>query len=446
MLMLLLGLLAGCGDNASTASAGIDPDSLPQGVMSEEYFTTFYAMYNIGDAIDTTAILEAMQQAFPELPKWGTLPDEIDAGGYLFQYFSDAQKDYAPSDSSFLAFGSDGFDDAQKKRISASTEAVLIGLVGVGVDCWPRNRTLCKVIGELSASKQWAIYDEGNRSYLSPARWQAKRVNAWTQVVPSMADHISIHGYREESGLCRCVTVGLEKFALPNLVINDVTCSNLGSYQNLINLLAQHLAESGTLETPGMLPVDIDKIDNPIMKGQLLASTHSGAIKKALVALRHGEHQDGDAPNHLLEVYTYDPAFASQQVYQDWLVSEVFGAEDKMVNANDDDEELQAASDRARAELPRLAEMFRKGLDPQYALLVKLPFGGNSGDTEFMWVEVTAWKGEEITGILQNDPYYVQDLHAGDRVTGNEADVFDYLLNTPNGPEGNETGKILEAR
>lgn len=446
MLMLLLGLLAGCGDNASTNTPGIDPDSLPQGSMLDEHFTSFYAFYNIGDAIDTAAVLKAMQQAFPDIAKWDTLPDTVGAGGFLFNYFPDAQKDYIPSDSSFLAFMADGFDDAQKKRITASTEAVLIGLVGNAVDRWTWNRTFCKVVGQLAAGKQWAIYDEGNRAYLSPARWQAKRVDEWTQDIPALADHFSIHAYREESGLCRCVTVGMEKFALPNIVMNDVSCSNLDSYQGLMNLVAQQVAENDVMETPGVIPVNIDAVYNTIMKEKLLETIHGNAVKRAMVAVRDGEHQDGDAPNRLLEIYTYDPAFSSQQVYQDRIVSEIFGSADKLVNAKQDDDELQAASDRARNELPRLAKLFRKGLGAERTLLVKLPFSGESNDTEYMWVEVTEWKGEEITGILQNDPYYVKDLHAGDRVTGKEADVFDYLLNSPNGSEGNETGKILEAR
>jgi hypothetical protein len=47
--------------------------------------------------------------------------------------------------------------------------------------------------------------------------------------------------------------------------------------------------------------------------------------------------------------------------------------------------------------------------------------------------------------ILQNDPYYVPDLKAGSVVHIHEDEVFDYILNNPDGTtEGNETGTIIE--
>lgn len=61
-----------------------------------------------------------------------------------------------------------------------------------------------------------------------------------------------------------------------------------------------------------------------------------------------------------------------------------------------------------------------------------------------MWVEVTKWKGDDIEGILENDPEEVPGLRAGQRVNVRQQDVFDYLHNFDNTTEGNTTGEIIK--
>lgn len=60
-------------------------------------------------------------------------------------------------------------------------------------------------------------------------------------------------------------------------------------------------------------------------------------------------------------------------------------------------------------------------------------------------LSLTKWEGSSIEGILQNDPFNIPELKAGARATVNQSDIFDYILNKPDGTsEGNETGKIIE--
>ena len=64
-----------------------------------------------------------------------------------------------------------------------------------------------------------------------------------------------------------------------------------------------------------------------------------------------------------------------------------------------------------------------------------------------MWVEVIGWKGGEVEGILQNDPFEVSGLKAGARVRFKDSVVFDFIHYFPDGrEEGNETGKIMLRR
>ena len=58
---------------------------------------------------------------------------------------------------------------------------------------------------------------------------------------------------------------------------------------------------------------------------------------------------------------------------------------------------------------------------------------------------MTAWTGKQITGVLTNDPQFVKALKAGDIVTVNEDEIFDYIHYRADGTQdGNETTKILE--
>jgi uncharacterized protein YegJ (DUF2314 family) len=64
---------------------------------------------------------------------------------------------------------------------------------------------------------------------------------------------------------------------------------------------------------------------------------------------------------------------------------------------------------------------------------------------EWMWVELSVWKGFSMTGLLRNEPDKLPGLHAGATVKVNHADVFDYVLYTADGTEeGNETGDPIE--
>ena len=86
--------------------------------------------------------------------------------------------------------------------------------------------------------------------------------------------------------------------------------------------------------------------------------------------------------------------------------------------------------------------------EPGERLLVKAPFEvPDGGGEEWMWVEVTAWKGDVIHGLLMNRPHRIPDLEPGAKVTVKEGDVFDYMHEHEDGTlEGNETGELIRKR
>jgi uncharacterized protein YegJ (DUF2314 family) len=95
--------------------------------------------------------------------------------------------------------------------------------------------------------------------------------------------------------------------------------------------------------------------------------------------------------------------------------------------------------------LPALHKAFDAGLQPGEYIQVKAPFTIPDRGHEWMWVEITRWRGKTITGTLRNEPVEIRNLDAGQVVQVREDDVFDYIYSYPNKhSEGNNTGKILE--
>jgi uncharacterized protein YegJ (DUF2314 family)/tetratricopeptide (TPR) repeat protein len=100
-------------------------------------------------------------------------------------------------------------------------------------------------------------------------------------------------------------------------------------------------------------------------------------------------------------------------------------------------EKLLKAHKKARTDLPVFKKSFQQdnGTHRQvYAVKVGFPAPG--GDYEWMWVSLTAWRGQFLVGNLENTPVLRKDLGKGSRVQVSEGEIFDWVIS--------ESGKIVE--
>jgi uncharacterized protein YegJ (DUF2314 family) len=174
-----------------------------------------------------------------------------------------------------------------------------------------------------------------------------------------------------------------------------------------------------------------------------VGSLKSNAKAVARLSLMQGTAEEGDPRNRLIEI-AFD-RYPGKDVHarQDALISALFGWEDSIKRIRHDGA-LEAASKRAKARLPALRKAFAKGLAPGEYIQVKAPFATPNDSNEWMWVEVTEWKGRRIRGLLKNEPFDIPGLHGGQIVQVQEEKVFDYIRRYPSGKEeGNETGRII---
>lgn len=88
---------------------------------------------------------------------------------------------------------------------------------------------------------------------------------------------------------------------------------------------------------------------------------------------------------------------------------------------------------------------YQKGLEPGESLFVKAGFR-EAQATEWMWLEVSNWRGSTITGLLLEDANLIPKFKSGQKVSVRESDLFDFLLRSETRQAGGTTDEILKAQ
>jgi len=325
---------------------------------------------------------------------------------------------YAPPDMSSLQYFARGLSEQQKEELQRSQEVTAMHFGGPPGGSLGTYKVALGIAATVGADTGGLLWDEDTREVFTREAW-ARRMDGFDGDLPSVRDHVAIHGYKH-GGLIRIVTLGMRKFALPDVAMNDVPANVSQSASSLVQVVCQSLLENPTLA--------------------------EDARKTTTVSLAMAKPQPGDADNGLIDIVFPGPAIGLQE-RQSALLSELFGSTDRLLAAKSDDTELTAASLRAKAEVMKLKPRFKTGAPELEHLMVKAPFDTDDGNREYMWIEVTRWEGDTVSGVLESDPFGIKALKSGARVSVKESLIFDYIHVLPDGGrQGNETGKILERK
>ncbi|MEM8981954.1 MAG: DUF2314 domain-containing protein [Pseudomonadota bacterium] len=361
----------------------------------------------------------------------------------LLTTVSDVKDSYAPPDMESLSYKGRGLSRDQGLALQESETALVIDVgypLTMASIAFPAALQLMAAVAE---KHNGLIWDEATREVFTVAAWRERRIDTWNEGVPNVQDHTAIHAYKN-GDYVRAITLGMEKFGQPDIVVNDFAWSNNRAIGSLINLVTQTLIEGGVLDDKLSLAIDIQAIRNTEAREDLLASLFDNAEPALRLSFKPEVPDEGDPDNFLLAILFDSAAGASPQEQQEALLSTLFGSADAITYV-DHDAQLLAASEAAQKKLPRLRDAFSAGLEPGEFIYVKAPFTTADGGSEWMWVEIINWEGNTIRGLLQNDPYHVPDLKAGAEVTVNMDEIFDYIRVRADGTrEGNETGRIMQ--
>jgi uncharacterized protein YegJ (DUF2314 family) len=344
----------------------------------------------------------------------------------------------------FVAFAAVDLSPAQIAALPKSEPGASLTFVAPAAEHWRLVRAAYELMDCLADATGGVVYDESTRQLFALASFRQRRLGEWKDGHSALAAHYVTHVYPDGDFL-RLVTLGLDRFGLPELVLNQALRSDGDRAEALVRLVAMALEQPGVQVAGGVVDIDLDAPwVAPVANAAALGA---GATRKARFHLVPGKHEPGDAEDRLWEISFDGFPGADLHERQSAAFKQLFGIVDRTMLAKHNDDALIAARDAARARLPAVKKRFNAGLGPGERLLVKAPFAvtGKEVGTEYMWLEVVSWKGTEIRGVLANEPEHIPDLHQGVAVKVEQKELYDYALWHADGTyEGDETTKILE--
>jgi uncharacterized protein YegJ (DUF2314 family) len=357
------------------------------------------------------------------------------------------QEEVRPIDPELLPYTARRLEAEERQRLLKARHATVLAF---HVPFAQRDEALLaatRFAHQLAAEHQAFLWDAETAEYFSPQSWKKERLEGWSGGVPSVSEHITLHVYEKGEAL-RAISLGLAKFGLPDLVVEQVPQSMSAEVGRLVNAVAQLLAEGHPLSEDGVLEVDLAKVKDARLQRQLQEHTQKGASRRTRLQALMARRDPGDPENALLELGF--PGSGTAQARQLAALDALFGPKDEdenMASAAADDPELEEVARKTRARLAELKPRVEQGLRPPEQLVVKAGFRTDDGNVEHMWLEVTGWSGGKLRGTLANEPYHVSGLRRGSTVEVAPSEVSDYLYMGPNGArEGGESARILMRR
>lgn len=351
---------------------------------------------------------------------------------------------YAPPGAQAWSVRARGVPPAMQGKLAAAKQVLVLEFVLAPNDAVTGNRVLGQIVAALADATNGLPWDEESRGLFTAADWRRKRVDSWEGGLPDISQHV-VQDFYQHGDSKRVVTLGLRKFGLPDIAATDVTDHGSTTLSAIMNLAAQTMVE-GRRPQDGRLAVDLSTVRQSHFLKSIADWVPAGGTRKAVLLLKPTERQEGDAQNELLDL-DFEAKGRTKAERLAAAAAQAFGVDDKIIDAKADDQELNAARDRARARLPELRAHFARGFAEREMLAVKAGFDAPGHQKEYMWVEAKSWKGLTISGTLMNPPYYVKNLKEGAYVTVNEEAVFDWIWRKPDGTtEGGETNRILERK
>ncbi len=333
-------------------------------------------------------------------------------------------KEETPSGAGWNAAHADyyGKDYPPEDRPEIEKSTFALSIVANGPDAG--RRAAAAAIAVARACHGWIV--DLHQHHLYTADTIADHVESATP--RDVRKLIVVHQVAGGGDLTFLDTAGMERFGLPELFLADVPTAHVPGTTTLMNATAQTLLERGDLTRDGELDVDATKLTGDWHVDERKQLGGIGKITWKVTWSRGdaepGEELDPDQPVLQLSLPGTKPGSAEALLA---ALDTFEGAVEDKVRHFDYRDELDAAGVKARAALTQLRPHFAKAVPAGEELAVKAPFTTDSGNIEWMWVDVVSIKGATVDGILDNDPDEVSSLKIGARVKVKFAELADFI-------------------
>jgi uncharacterized protein YegJ (DUF2314 family) len=402
----------------------------------------------------TNATLDKVKHlAMKWLPDAAVTPEDAPPPGTTFILCIEEKapfKNFPVPKPSYFRYAGRGLSQQDIAALQNARKAIQLVLVAPKEAAWKDGQRFTQLALEFANETQAYLWDSATRECFSPTAWRTNRVDSWSEGnIPDIRKQITIHLYRanDDEPYLRAITLGMEKFALPDIVVEKLIGSDNTPGGSLINVVCQSLAENPLVTNSSAQVFQLRALQNKTIRANYERSTLHGAEMSSALTLLRARRDEGDPDNALIEIGFQNGKGKTVDERREDVLAKFWGSSDSVVKVRHTDD-IMAASAQARRKLASFQPRFEKGLQPGERLLVKGPFTRDDEGNEWMWVEVTKWPPcGPIEGILQNDPYFIKNLKSGTQVQVKYADAFDYIFYSADGTkEGNETGRLMEQR
>jgi uncharacterized protein YegJ (DUF2314 family) len=115
---------------------------------------------------------------------------------------------------------------------------------------------------------------------------------------------------------------------------------------------------------------------------------------------------------------------------------------DKVTIVPDDDPRMNAAIDKARANVQNFIASLKSPKRGQSGFAIKVPFS-DGANTEHFWLTPVTFDGASFTGTVDNEPELVNNVKMGQTVTVTPDKISDWMYVENHKLVGGETLRVL---
>lgn len=339
-----------------------------------------------------------------------------------------------------------GLTPEERATVHARPRSVVIRTQGPFAPEHLPARAVFAAAAVLAEELDGYVYDEVARRIETRSEFSAHTITAKLGEPAFGRKDIVIQLYRQDDGTARLLTLGMARFATPDLSIRGANMASGPLLAEVINAAARLLAHGKSEST---ITITLD--DVAAVTGKKPSELHPKpeAARPVVLDLREPERIEGDPDNEMTELIPHDDAGGRRAAWDGVLVS-LFGSAPSVETAVDD-AELAAIAKKARSELPSAIKRFEAG---EGTLFVKGPFAipdeqrlDGGAATELLWLEAASCDAKSCTGVLSNEPTYATNLAMGKTTSVKRDEAVDWALQLRDGGiRGGESIKVLERR
>lgn len=159
-------------------------------------------------------------------------------------------EDYAPPEEDLIELCGFGISAEQARAVQGCREALVLDFAYPREQVWTGLKRAYQVTETVARTTGGLVWDEETRQIFTPQAWREQRLDLWQDTVPDVSQHVTVHAYKRNVYV-RAITLGMVKFGLPDMVVEDFSWSLQRPICDLMNLCCQAFAEGAELQHRG---------------------------------------------------------------------------------------------------------------------------------------------------------------------------------------------------